>query len=348
MDKIDIKNLTFSELKEELRRLPAPSYRAGQIFRWVYKRGNDSVDDMTNMPKELRGKLSQEYYIGRITLKERIKSMDGTEKFLFELSDRTYIESVLIRAGKRKTLCVSSQAGCKYGCVFCASGVKGFKRNLSASEILSQILYLQNTCRQGITNFVFMGMGEPLDNFENVARSIMVMNCPEGLGIGARRITVSTCGIVPAIERLKDMGLQVNLALSLHATTNRLRDALVPVNKRYPLESVIGACKKYTGTGRRVTIEYALIKGRNDSPEDAARLSKIAKRLKAKVNLIPCSHVSGTGCQAPSRREMLAFKLELVRNSINVTLRESKGGDIEAACGQLAMRRLYISNIDSG
>ncbi len=339
MDKKDIKNFTIEELRKELNKIREASYRAGQIFDWIYKKGICEFSKMNNLPGPLREKLSRVYRIGSIKLKEHLKSSDGTEKFLFELSDGHFIETVLIYSGSRKTVCLSTQVGCKFKCAFCASGTKGFTRNLSTSEILDQILFLQRVLRHKITNFVFMGMGEPLDNYKNLSKAILIMNSTEALEIGSRRITVSTCGVVPGIEKFKHLGIQVNLSVSLHAVDNKLRDVLVPINKVYPLEKLISSCEDYISEAdRRITLEYVLIKGKNHSLKDVAGLSRIAKSLKAKVNLIPYSPVCGKSFEAPLKKDILAFKAALVKGRINVTMRESKGGDIQAACGQLAMR----------
>lgn len=339
MDKKDIKNFTIEELRKELNKIREASYRAGQIFDWIYKKGVFEFSKMNNLPSPLKDKLCRVYRVGSIRLKEHLKSSDGTEKFLVELSDGHFIETVLIYSGSRKTVCLSTQVGCKFRCAFCASGTKGFTRNLSTSEILDQILFLQRAPSHNITNFVFMGMGEPLDNYKNLSKAILIMNSTEALGIGARRITVSTCGVVPGIEKFKHLGIQLNLSISLHAVDNKLRDILVPINKVYPLEKLIAACEDYISEAdRRITLEYVLIKGKNHSLKDAAGLSRIAKSLKAKVNLIPYSLVSGKDFEAPLKKDMLAFKAALISGRINVTMRESKGGDIQAACGQLAMR----------
>lgn len=339
MDKKDIKNFTIEELRKELNKIREASYRASQIFDWIYKKGVCEFSKMKNLPGPLKDKLTRVYRIGSIRLKEHLKSSDGTEKFLFELSDGHFIETVLIYSGSRKTVCLSAQVGCKFGCAFCASGTKGFTRNLTTSEILDQILFLQRVLSHKITNFVFMGMGEPLDNYKNLSKAILIMNSTEALEIGAKRITVSTCGVVPGIEKLKHLGIQANLSISLHAVDNKLRDILVPINKVYPLERLITACEDYIDEAdRRITLEYVLIKGKNHSLKDATGLSRIAKSLKAKVNLIPYSPVSGKDFEVPLKKDILAFKAGLVKDSIKVTMRESKGGDIQAACGQLAMR----------
>lgn len=340
MYKRDIKDFTIRELKEDMVKISEPSYRASQIFYWLYKRGLCDFAGMKNIPIMSRNNLGQFYYIGAIKLKEGVKSADKTEKFLFELSDGEFIESVLIYSGRRNTLCLSTQVGCIYACAFCASGLKGFVRNLRPSEILSQILQVQDIIRQKITNFVFMGMGEPFDNYENLSKAINIMNSREGLDIGARRITVSTCGIIPGIERFKNIGIQAHLSVSLHAADNNLRNSLMSVNRIYPLEKLIAACEDFIKrTGRRITLEYVLLKDKNDSLKDARGLAVIAKRLKAKVNIIPYSPVAGKKFSAPSKRDTDEFKAVLMESSINVTVRESKGKDIEAACGQLAMKR---------
>ncbi|MFC1621648.1 23S rRNA (adenine(2503)-C(2))-methyltransferase RlmN, partial [Candidatus Omnitrophota bacterium] len=235
-------------------------------------------------------------------------------------------------SGSRKTICLSTQVGCKFGCAFCASGLKGFKRDLSSSEIIDQILLAGSE----ITNFVFMGMGEPLDNFENVKKAIETMNSSLGMAIGARRITVSTCGIIPGIKRFEEINPQINLSISLHAANNKLRNSLMPINKRYPLEELIEACNNFSG--RTITLEYILIKDKNDLQKDADELSLIARKLKAKVNLIPYSPVPEKRFKAPSGKDIELFQKRLVKNSVNVTVRESKGRDIFAACGQLAMK----------
>lgn len=337
MDKKDIENFTFQELKAEMKEISEPAYRAEQIFFWLYKRGTTDFSDMKNLAEPLRDKLSALYFMGVPGLARHLISADKTEKFLFRLQDGNFIEVVLISNKERRTVCLSTQVGCKYGCRFCASGIKGFIRNLTASEILTQILYLQFVLKHKITNFVFMGMGEPLDNYENVSKAITIMNDPKALGIAARRITVSTCGIIPGIEKFKQLKLQVNLSISLHAASNKLRDELMPVNKKYPLGRLIRVCEDFIKSkARMITLEYVLIKDKNDSPEDIDGLAVIAKRLRAKVNLIPYSPVSHFKLDPPTRSDVNIFINRLKLKKINVTLRESKGKDIQAACGQLA------------
>jgi len=337
MDKQDIKDFTLKELGEAIVGIDEPIYRAKQIFSWLYQKGICSFKEMNNLPDKLIDKLGRHYYISSLNLCKQFKSKDGTEKFLFELSDGNFIETVLIYTKKRKTACLSTQVGCKFACSFCASGRIGFVRNLTPSEITNQILFLEHGLKHKITNYVFMGMGEPLDNYENTSKALLIMNDPKGLGIGARRITISSCGIVPGIDKLKDLGLKINLSISLHAANNKLRSELVPINKRYPLEELIEACQRYIEkTERAITLEYVLIKNKNHSLQDAAQLAAIAKRLRAKVNLIACSAVQGLNFSSPSLKDINIFMKDLVKRKVNVILRKSKGADIQAACGQLA------------
>jgi len=339
MGKRDIKNLTLEELEKAIVAMREPRYRANQIFSWLYRRGVCDFDEMDNISRTLRDKLAGSYCISSLEFSEHLKSTDGAEKFLFKLSDGNFIESVLLYTKNRKTICLSTQVGCKFACSFCASGFRGFIRNLTPAEITNQILFLQHNLGHKITNYVLMGMGEPLDNYENVSKAIEIMNDPEGMAIGARRITISTCGIIPGMKKLENLGLQVNLSVSLHATNNSLRDALMPINKRYPLEKLVKACEDFIDTtGRMITIEYILIKGKNDSLEDADKLAAIAKKLKAKVNLVPCSTIPNLNFQSTGRRNINMFMNRLINRGVNATLRESKGKDIQAACGQLAGR----------
>jgi len=335
----DIKSLAFEELKAELATMGEPRFRAGQVFDWLYHRGAARFAAFTNLPKELRDKLAAAYAISSLDLFGVFRSQDRTRKFLFRLGDGNFIETVLIPAGTRTTICLSTQVGCKFSCGFCASGLRGFVRDLTSAEIINQVLFLKHHEGEPVTNLVFMGMGEPLDNFENLAKAIKIMNSAEGLGIAARRMTVSTCGIVPGIKRFKSLGLQVNLSISLHAVTDEKRTQLVPINKKYPLETLIEACQDYMrGGGRRITLEYVLIRGFNDFLADADGLAGIARRLKAKVNLIPYSPIQGLPYEVPTEDKIHLFVRRLEGRNISVTLRHSKGADIQAACGQLAGR----------
>lgn len=336
----DIRNLTFAELRAEFDSWGEPAYRAKQVFEWIYQKGADSFAAMTDLPKSLRQRLGDKFRLGVLELAEQLRSEDGTEKLLFRLTDGQLIEAVLIPSGGRRTLCLSTQVGCKFACVFCASGAGGFARNLLPSEMLGQILILRDKLDVGLTNFVFMGMGEPLDNLDNLVRTVRIMNAPEGMGIAARRMTISTVGIVPAIEKLEGLGLQVSLSLSLHATTDELRSRLLPVNRKYPLAEVVKAGAHYARTtGRMITIEYILISSLNDSAADARRLASIARKLRAKINLIPYSQGCGAGfAPSPGSRQQ-AFLQTLESLGVAATVRRSKGGDIRAACGQLAGKK---------
>ncbi|MFH1791039.1 MAG: 23S rRNA (adenine(2503)-C(2))-methyltransferase RlmN, partial [Candidatus Omnitrophota bacterium] len=305
----------------------------------LYRKGARDIKEMRGIPVRLRDSLSARYRIGSFTVSDLLKSRDGTEKALFRLNDGRHIETVLIRAAGRKTVCISTQVGCKFACPFCASGQKGFFRNLTVSEIVGQITYFRLERGMNLTNYVFMGMGEPLDNFENLSRAIKIMNDPHGLDIGARRITVSTSGIVPGIERLEGLGLQVNLSISLHAANDELRNRLVPVNKIYNIERLVKACGDYfKKTGRIVTLEYVLLKGLNDTPPHADRLAALAKKISAIVNLIPYSDTHCPEFSYSGEKAAQSFAKKLLARHVRATIRDSKGKDIEAACGQLALK----------
>jgi 23S rRNA (adenine2503-C2)-methyltransferase len=341
--KLDLRNFDLEDLKGMIVSLAQPPHRAGQIFRWLYQKNAEDISEMTDLPKELILTLKQEYHIGLLSCDERLKSRDGTEKYLWKLEDSERVESVLIRGGianSRVTLCVSTQVGCKFKCPFCASGERGFFRDLSVSEILGQVIASQKAAGERITNIVFMGMGEPLDNYDNLIKAIRVMNDPAGLGIGARKITISTCGVVPAINKLKELGLQVELSVSLHAVEDALRDRLVPVNKKYPLKELEKALAEYfKDTGRVVTLEYTLIAGVNDRREDALALAAFAKRVRAKVNLIACNARPDSLFGKLKQGRLEEFKVILTEKGVTATIRQSKGDDIMAACGQLAAKK---------
>jgi 23S rRNA (adenine2503-C2)-methyltransferase len=337
--KSDIKDFTHEELKEKLIGLQQPVYRADQIMGWLYLKGAKNFSQMSNLPAELQKKLADKFYIGELELAERFISKDQTQKFLFKLKDGHFIETVLIKATGRQTVCLSTQVGCKFACKFCASGKKGFIRNLKPSEIIEQINYLERHLDSHITNVVFMGMGEPLDNYKNTVRSIKIINDEKCLNMAARRITVSTCGIIPAIKKLKNLNLQINLSVSLHAADDKLRSRLMPVNKKYSLKKLIDELERYfSKTGRKLTLEYILIKSVNSSKKDAEALSKIAKRLQATVNLIEYHEVASSSFKSPDKETVDKFIKYLRRLGTNVTLRMSKGTDISGACGQLAGR----------
>jgi 23S rRNA (adenine2503-C2)-methyltransferase len=335
--KRDLMDLAFDELAAELADWGEPRFRGRQLFDWIYKRGATSFAQLSDVPKPLREKLERTFSLGALEPAEHLVSRDGAEKFLFGLSDGRHIETVLIRAGARMTVCLSSQVGCKYACEFCASGQGGFRRNLRPSEMIGQVLFLRDRLNVALTNFVFMGMGEPLDNFDNLARGLRIMNAPAGLGIAARRITISTAGVVPGLERLKHLDMQVNLSLSLHAVDDELRSRLMPINRKYPLERVLAACLDYVrDTGRIMTLEYVLLGGVNDSVPAARRLAAIAKRLGAKINLIPYSEIEGLQFKPSPKSQQELFLKTLEALKAKATLRRSKGTTIRAACGQLA------------
>ncbi len=333
------RDLTLEELRAELTAMGEPGFRAGQIFAWLYKKGAGRFEDLTDLPKPLREKLASRFCIDALEPAARVESRDGTVKFLFRFADGAAVETVLIPAGRRRTVCLSTQAGCKFGCAFCASGLNGFKRNLDPSEIVGQALYVEKRLGIDVTNYVFMGMGEPLDNWDNVEKALRIMNAPEGMGIAARRLTISTAGYLPAFERLEALDLQVNLSISLHAVTDRLRDRLMPINRKYPLEKLVEAAERYIRSGgRMITLEYIVMRGLNDSLDDADGLAAIARRLRAKVNLIAYSPVPGLELETPSADDLARFKRWLEERRVRVTVRRSKGTDIAAACGQLAGR----------
>jgi len=335
----DIKDLTYDELAAELAAWGEPKFRTDQVFDWVYRKGARSFAEFTSLSAALRARLAGAFGLALPQPAEHLVAPDATEKFVFRLADGQFVETVLIPAGARRTLCLSSQVGCRFGCGFCASGLGGFKRNLSPGEMTGQILYLRDRLDVALTNFVFMGMGEPLDNFDNLVRALRNMNDPRGLGIAARRITVSTAGVVPGIERLAGLDLQVNLSLSLHAARDGLRSRLMPINRRYPLEDVLRACGEYLRAGGRLmTLEYVLLGGINDSTDDARGLAAVARRLGAKVNLIPFSEYEGLACRPKREARLEGFLGTLEELRAKVTVRRSKGGGIQAACGQLAGR----------
>lgn len=344
-NKKNIRNLNLAELQVILERLGEPSYRAKQLFKWLYFKGLrrrvNSFDGFSDLPLGLRHKLTGKFSLEIPAIAECRTSADGTSKFLFCLEDGNYIESVLIPSDKRLTICISTQVGCKFGCVFCASGAYGFRRHLNPAEMLGQILAVSWADNRNLTNYVFMGMGEPLDNFDNLERTLLIMTSKDGLDIAPRRITVSTVGIIAGIKKFIDSGLCVNLSISLHAVTDRLRSELMPINSRYPLEKLINAAEDFTRKRRgKLTLEYVLFQGINDTLADADGLAAIARRLKTKINLIPASPIVGLRFRGPTEANLGRFCRWLEERKVHVTVRLSKGSDIEASCGQLAGRFL--------
>lgn len=336
----DIKNYTLEELENIFKDWQRPIYHAGQVFSWIYQKRVFSFDKMSNLSLDLRNRLKENFVFKSLGLIKSQESADASKKFLFRLEDGNYIESVLIPAEGRNTACLSTQVGCKYACSFCASGQLGFKRNLEAWEIIIQVLEIQRILKdKKVSHIVFMGTGEPLDNYENVLKAIRIINTQEGLNIGARRITISTSGVIPGIEKLSQEGLQVELSVSLHGSEDKTRSALMPINKKYHLQELISACRKYVClTKRQVTFEYVLIKGVNCSKEDVGNLVKLFKGWNAKVNLLMYNPVKELSYAAPSKVELSKFRQLLEKAGLVVTLRKSRGQDIEGACGQLRVK----------
>ena len=343
---IDLLGADLNEMKELTGRLGLPAFRAKQIFHWVHRQGVRSLEEMSNIPQSVREILEKECFITTPEVVTTSRSSSGdTIKFLLKFPDGVMVEAVLMNYDReesrdRRTVCVSTQAGCNMGCVFCATGISGMERNLTAGEIMAQVWAAQRFCQKEglsqVTNVVFMGMGEPLANLTPVLKSIHLLNDAEGLNIGMRRITVSTCGLVPQIYRLAEENLPITLAVSLHAPDNELRNRLMPINKKYPLEELMQAADEYgKRTGRRVTYEYALFQGVNDREEDAEKLGRLLKGRLAHVNIIPSNNVPESGLLRPSEARVKKFLEKLSAWGVNAVVREEKGGDIDAACGQL-------------
>jgi 23S rRNA (adenine2503-C2)-methyltransferase len=346
----DIKSQTREELAARFAEWKLPAYRVDQVLHWLYERRVTTWDAMSSLPRDLRDELRGHYRLETIQLVTKQGSRDTTQKFLWRLSDQSLIESVLIpanpalygEASDRHTLCVSTQVGCAYGCRFCASGLEGWKRNLEPHEIIEQVLAIERD--QGgqdrlVNNLVIMGMGEPLANYDNLIKALTILNAPWGGGIGARKITISTSGLVPQIRKLADEPLQFRLAISLHGATDEVRGKIMPVNKKYPLKDLAAACDYYQQQkGRMITFEYILIAGVNDSPDQVEPLAKLAQKLHAKVNLIPYNKVEGLPWERPSEAVQEQFLKMLEAQKTTATLRREKGHDIDAACGQLRLR----------
>lgn len=335
--KTDIKSLTFKQLNTAIGGLSQPSFRAKQIYKWLHESGCESFEEMTNIGKDLRKRLTDIYYISKCETEQKYVSvLDGTVKYLFKLCDGEYIESVIMKYKYGYTICVSSQVGCKMGCTFCASTLAGFKRNLTAGEIESQIHSAQKDLGIRISHIVMMGIGEPLDNFDNLLLFLENVNNENGLNISMRNITVSTCGIVDRIYDLMKRNMQLTLTVSLHAPNDEIRSKTMPVNKKYPIDILLDACRKYgEKTGRRVSFEYTLIKGVNDSEENALELASRLKGSLCHVNLIPVNDVKERGHLRSSTETVIKFSNVLKRNGINATIRRTLGADINASCGQL-------------
>lgn len=340
-NKRNIKDFTLEELKEKLKEMGEKPFRAEQIFKWLYDDRVSSFDDMTNLSIDLREKLNNIFDIKEFRILKKQVASDGTKKYLFDVLDGNAIETVLMQYHHGYSLCVSSQVGCKMGCKFCASTGIPFVRNLSSGEIVEQIMAVERDEKIRISNIVFMGIGEPLDNYDNVVKAIHLINNPKGLNIGARHISVSTSGLVPKIYKLAEENIQCTLSISLHATTNEQRSKMMPVNNSYPIEELLQACRDYIEkTHRRISFEYALAKENNDNLEDAKRLVKLLKGMLCHVNLIPINKIENGSFTKSSNENIMRFRDYLNEHGIVATIRRELGSDIDAACGQLRRKNL--------
>lgn len=333
----DIKSMTLAELTQEFTTdLGEPKFRAGQVYTWLH-RGARSFDEMTNLSKPLREKLAQRYTLTFPTVARRLESQkDGTIKYLWRLTDGNCVESVLMRYHHGNTVCISSEVGCPMGCAFCASTLGGLVRRLTPAEMLDQVLFTQLDSGLPISNIVLMGIGEPLDNYDTVLRFLQLVNSPEGMNIGMRHISLSTCGLVDRIDRLAEENLQLTLSVSLHAPTDEVRSRIMPVNKKYPVDTLLAACRRYfEKTGRRISFEYAMIRDVNDTPEMAQLLLKKLRGIAAHVNLIPLNEVAESPLKPSLPETVRAFQQTLEQHGIPATVRRTLGSDINASCGQL-------------
>ena len=337
----NIKDYNMDELKEELKNIGEKPFRAEQIFKWLYETRVSTFDEMTNLSLELREKLKENYEIKQFEILKKQVATDGTKKYLFDVLDGNAIETVLMKYHHGFSLCVSSQIGCKMGCKFCASTGIPFVRNLSTGEIIEQIMAVERDENIRISNIVFMGIGEPLDNYDNVVKAIKIINNPKGLNIGARHISISTSGLVPKIYKLAEENIQCTLSISLHATTDEKRSEMMPVNNAYNIEELLQACKDYIEkTHRRISFEYALAKENNDNLEDAKRLVKLLKGMLCHVNLIPINKIENGKYTKSSNENIMKFRDYLNEHGIVATIRRELGSDIDAACGQLRRKNL--------
>lgn len=336
----NIYNYSLEQLTNYFASINQKPFRAKQVFSWLYQKEASSFDEMSNLSKELREQLKEHFTFDILKIVEKQESKDGTIKYLFEMLDGSLIETVLMIHDYGKSLCVTSQVGCNMKCSFCASGLLRKQRDLTPGEIVAQVMKVQLDTKQRISHVVVMGTGGPFDNYDNVMEFVRIINHPNGLAIGARHITISTCGLIPGIQRYSDEGIQTNLAISLHAPNDEIRNQLMPINRRYPLDDLRQAISDYIDkTNRRVTFEYILLKDVNDSLVDARQLAHYLRGLNAYVNLIPYNSVDEHGYQPSDQETIEKFKSELLRLHINVTLRKEHGRDIDGACGQLRAKR---------
>ncbi len=342
--KKQIYDYTLKQLQDEMLLLNEKKFRATQIYEWLYQHCVESFDEMTNLSLSTRNHLIENFEIPSLKVREKQVANDGTTKYLFELADGGLIETVLMRFNYGNSVCVTSQLGCNMGCAFCASGLLKKQRNLQASEMVAQVMYVhRDLLKQGqrVSHIVVMGTGEPFDNYEQVDAFVHVLNDPKGLAIGARHMTISTCGLVPKIDLYSDNGLQTNLAISLHAPSDEVRNQLMPINKVYPMDVLRESIKRYIDkTNRRVTFEYILLDGVNDSLVQARQLAHYVRGLNCYINLIPYNSVDEHGFKKSNPTQVQAFHEELLRLKINATLRKEHGGDIDAACGQLRAKKM--------
>ena len=335
--------MTLAELQDAFAALGEPKFRAKQVFAWLH-RGAVSFEAMTNLSKPLRETLDSLYFINKPTVaRKQISRLDGTIKYLWRLRDGNCVESVVMQYHHGNTVCISSEVGCPMGCKFCASTIGGLVRRLEPSELLDQVLFSQLDSGLAISNIVLMGIGEPLDNFDNVMRFLELVNSPDGMNIGMRNISLSTCGLVDKIEQLAKRDLQLTLSVSLHSPDDESRSKIMPVNRRWPVDTLLSACRDYFAkTGRRISFEYTMIDGVSDSPEQAQLLAKKLAGMGAHVNMIPLNNVTESGLHTSSRQAIRRFQTILEENGVTATLRRTLGSDIDASCGQL--RRKYESN----
>ena len=339
----DLKSLDLTELTQTVKGMGEPAFRAKQLYEWMHVHLVRNYDEMKNIPKSLKEKLLKECDFTSLKIaRVQESAIDGTRKYLFELEDHNFVESVFMRYKHGNSVCISSQVGCRMGCKFCASTLDGLERNLKPSEMLDQIYAISKDTGERVSNIVVMGTGEPLDNFDTLVKFIKLISNSDGLNISQRNITVSTCGLVPRIYDLSREDFQITLALSLHATNDEKRRELMPIANKYSIEELMEACGAYfNNTGRRISFEYALVGGVNDTRDDAQELSALAKRVNAHVNLIPVNPIKERAYVRSSHEAIVAFKNKLEKNGINVTIRRELGSDIDGACGQL--RRRHVS-----
>ena len=347
MEKKDIKSMSLEELTETVQGLGEKPFRGKQLYEWMHKKLADDFDEMTNLPKDFREKLKKDTTLTALKILEvQVSKIDGTRKYLFALEDGNVVESVLMRYHHGNSVCISSQVGCRMGCAFCASTLTGLTRSLTAGEMLSQIYEIQKETGERVSNVIVMGMGEPLDNYDNLIRFIKLLSHPQGIQISQRSITVSTCGLVDRIRDLMKEKFQITLAISLHAPNDEIRQKTMPIAKKYSMDEIFSACQEYVNvTGRRVTFEYSMIAGVNDGKAHALELARRCRGLNCHINLIPLNEVKERKCHRSKEENIRDFKLVLEENRINVTIRREMGSDIDAACGQL--RNQFMNRLTS-